>query len=553
MLGSKIKYDNSAFDTYNKKYPLNIMRNNKVHQKAGVTLLALCITTNIVYAAESYDLTRVINTTLKQAPEILQQQAVVEGTEAAIKLQTGQFDHKVLSSYKTSLNNAPIISYNQPSLLNLAYLQSYQHLLQAGILKQFRNGISAEFSVNVFRKDPINGQTAAHAQGVDLTTSNESSVNFQLNIPLLKGATQESAAAAENAAILEYQASQNDLSYLVSSIVLNAVNAYWDYKVAEETLAINKISEQRVQDWTDKAEQLFIKKDPSHIQEMKAKYRAEIDAVLAYLANKHLSVISSTQLVEQAKIGLSVAMGTPYKDFDQVTVSDEKFPTFKAIKSSSEQLNKNWVEQAIEHRADLKAIHLRQDANTVLVKKYTRDLMPQLDVSLNAGYQGLSEGSSASTFGDAVYRGVPGPNLSGQISFAYPLENNVQEGLLAKQKAVSRNTQIGMGQLERTISALIDVDVSQLTKYMAQKNIAEKAVAFYQPTVNELAERAMQNAPTMLSLLEYEDRLVSAKISRLQVESALAKLIAEIRFQTGTLISANDGNYAIDINRLSEF
>ncbi|MGZ5051865.1 MAG: TolC family protein [Methylobacter sp.] len=523
------------------------------NKKIAVNLLALIAASQIVHADDVYDLNRVINTTLKQAPEILQQQAAVEAAEAGVKVQTGQFDHQVMSSYATKLSNAPIISYNQSSFLNLTYLQSYQHLLQAGILKPFRTGISAGFSVNVFRKDPINGQPEAGAQGLNLTTSNESSVNFQLNIPLLKGATEESAGAQEKAAILQYQAAQHDLSFLMSSIVLNAINAYWDYKVAKETLEINRISEKRVQEWTDKAEQLFILKDPAHADQMRAKYRAEIDAVLAYLSNKHLSVVSSTQLLEQAKIALSVAMGTPYRDFDQVTVSAEPFPKFEQAKLSAEQLNKNWVAQAIEHRADLKAVNLRQEANQVLVKKYTRDLMPQLDVSLNAGYQGLSEGASASTFGDAVYRNVPGPNLGGQLSFAYPLENNTQEGLLARQQALTRSTEIGIGQLERTISALVDVDVSLLTRRMSEKDMAEKAVVFYQPAVNELAERAMHNAPMMLNLLEYEDRLVGAKISRLQVESALAKLIAEVRYQTGTLVIDNDENHAVDVKGLSAF
>lgn len=529
------------------------MHTNKIYPKTVLNLLVLSFATNSVYATEIYDLNRVIKTTLEQAPEILQKQAAVESSAADVKIQTGQFDHKVFSSFKSGVNNAPIISYNQPNYLNLAHLQSYQQLLQTGILKQFRNGVSTGFNVSVFRKDPMNGQAEAKALGLNLSTSNESAINFQLTIPLLKGATQASAAATENAAILEYQASQNDLAYLISSIVLNAINAYWDYKVAEETLAINQTSEQRVQDWADRSEQIFITKDPLRIREMELKYRAEIDAVQAYLANKHLTVISSVQLLEQAKIGLAVAIGTPYNDFDQVRVSGEKFPQFGALKRMPEQLNKDWVAQALENRADLRAIRLRQEANTVLVKKFNRDLLPQLDVSLNAGYQGLSEGSGAATFGDSVYRNVPGPNLSGQISFAYPLENNVQEGLLAKQQALSRQTRINLNQLERTISAQIDVDISLLTRRLAEKIMAEKAVAFYEPTIQELSERAMKAAPIMLNLLEYEDRLVSAKISRLQVESALAKLIAEIRFQTGTLFTADEGNYAIEVSRLNEF
>ncbi|MDD2760210.1 MAG: TolC family protein, partial [Methylomonas sp.] len=269
--------------------------------------------------------------------------------------------------------------------------------------------------------------------------------------------------------------------------------------------------------------------------------------------NKHLRVISSTQLLEQAKIALSMAMGTPYKEFDEVKVSAEHSPTFGAVSSSPDQLNKDWVAEALEQRADLKAINLRQEANHILLAKYNRDLLPQVDVTLNAGYQGLSEGGRATTFGDSLYRNVPGPNVSGQLTFSYPLENNTQEGLLARQKAVTRNTEIGMGQLQRTISAQVDVDVSLLTRRMAEKTMAEKAVAFYQPAVNELAERAMKSAPMMLNLLEYEDRLVAAKINRLQVESALAKLIAEVRFQTGTLIVGNDETLAVNLESLQRF
>ena len=139
----------------------------------------LCILSiNSVYADEIYDLTHVINTTLKQAPEILQQQAVVEGTEAAIKLQTGAFDHKVTASYGTQLKDAPVISYNQPLFLNLPNVQSYQSLLQAGMTEQFRNGIAAGINVNIFRKQPLNGLLEANALGTPFTTSNETQINL---------------------------------------------------------------------------------------------------------------------------------------------------------------------------------------------------------------------------------------------------------------------------------------------------------------------------------------------------------------------------------------
>lgn len=66
-------------------------------------------------------------------------------------------------------------------------------------------------------------------------------------------------------------------------------------------------------------------------------------------------------------------------------------------------------------------------------------------MTLNAGYQGLSEGSNSTTFGSALYRNTPGPNLSGQIGFAYPLENNTQEGLLKNKKCQNVKLPLRLG------------------------------------------------------------------------------------------------------------
>lgn len=55
----------------------------------------------------------------------------------------------------------------------------------------------------------------------------------------------------------------------MSSIALNSINAYWNYKIAEETLEINRASEKRIQDWTTEAEGIFIKKMPIILKKQK--------------------------------------------------------------------------------------------------------------------------------------------------------------------------------------------------------------------------------------------------------------------------------------------
>lgn len=154
----------------------------------------------------------------------------------------------------------------------------------------------------------------------------------------------------------------------MSSIALNSINAYWNYKIAEETLEINRASEKRIQDWTTEAEGIFIKKDADHIKEAEEKYFVEIQAAKAYLANKHLNVIASIQELKQAQVALFMAIGTPYSDFNQIKISNEKLPKFSAASLKSNQLNKNWVLQAIANRTDLKAMNLFQEANSVMVK-----------------------------------------------------------------------------------------------------------------------------------------------------------------------------------------
>ncbi|MCF7971290.1 MAG: TolC family protein [Methylococcaceae bacterium] len=511
---------------------------------------ALISNANVVAQDEAFNLEKISMTTLLRSPTILQQKEQVIGTEAGVDIQQGVFNPQVYANYGVQLSDQPIISYERPALLDLTHERSYQQLLNTGIVKQFRNGVTADFSVKVYRKDPLNGDDAARAVGLDLNTSNASTLAFTLNIPLLRGAWEVSNAAGEKAAKLQEQAAERDLHFIISKVLLNSISAYWDYKVADDILSIQQDSRRRTQKWLDKAEMTFVLKDPAKVEQMKQKYNAEINASEAYLADKYLRTVQAEQGVAQARALLGVAMGLPYADFNMIVAVAEDFPKIEREQMHLEQLNKQWVELATHNRSDILSTELLIEADQIIVDKYQQDVLPQLDINVGAGYQGLAEGGSVGSFAGSLGSQIPGPAFSGKINFSYPIGNQTQEGLLARQQVIFRQKTIALNDLKRTISAEIDVDTSSFKRRLNEERMAKKAVSFYQPTVKELVKRAMTSPEVTLNLLEYEDRLVAARINYILARSELAKLIAKIRFQTGTLIELDQGNYKVNIQGL---
>lgn len=527
-------------------------------KKAAETKLSENATTQV--SGKTLSLMEAVKIALTSSPTILTQKLATDSAAASVRMEKGAFDPTAYTAASTGRISVPNISYDRPIYEGLAFLSRGDVNWVAGISKNTRYGISGDFSVMVYRKDPINYDKP------DITTSNQSLVNFKLNIPLLQGRGTTSAAAGEQSAQLNYEASTLELRHAIAVTVYQAIAAYWDYKTAVEALKVTQASEARVKSWLDNTETHL--KQTGKLEEIEKQHQGEINSLIAYEADKKSATIAAREQVKQAQDNLAIALGIPFDQFAKVGLPNDEFPKNVSDKQLNDlTLITRWSTLALDGRLDLQAAKLRQQAAQVLLAKARRDVLPKLDLQLAVGYHGLSEGADFDRFPKSLTEQIYGPDTSVGLNFMYPIGNNTARGMLDQAQANYQQTVIQTNELARNIKSQINLNIAALQRRVSEANMTEKAVKFYQPSLDNLRKQAESSmiaqtsgkpsstsAPSNLEILmgltDLEDKLTTATNQHLMAQAELAKAIAATRLNTGLLISLQHDENQININEL---
>jgi len=503
------------------------------------------------FSSKTLTLAEAVKITLTSSPNILLQQLATDSAQAMVKMEKGAFDPTPYSTITTGRKSAPVVSYDRPMYEDLPHLSRSEVDWVAGISKQTRMGISGDFSVQVYRKDPINYDRDY------ITTSNHSAVDFKLNIPLLQGRGTTSAAAGENSAQLQYEASALDLRHAVAVTVYQAVAAYWDYKAAVEFVKLQEDSENRVKEWLDTAEKTL--KSSGKLAEFEKQHEAEISGLIAYEADKKLATIAAREQLKQAQDNLALALGVPFDQFAKLGVPSDNFPKDIAnLNLDDPELITRWTTLALEKRLDLHAAKLRQQAAQVMLAKARRDVLPKLDLQLGIGYSGLAEGADFDRFPSALKDQIYGPNTSAGLSFMYPIGNNTARGMLDQAQANYQQNLIQTNELARNIKSQIHLNIAALQRRVTEAVMAERAVKFYQPSLDSLKKQSSSNIDNaasskiaiVMGLTDLEEKLTGALSRQLSMQAELAKAIAATRLNTGSLMSLQQNENQISMKEL---
>jgi len=518
-------------------------------KKAAETTLNENATTK--FSSKTLTLAEAVKIALTSSPSILLQRLEADSAQAVVKMEKGAFDPTPYSTITTGRKSAPLTSYDRAVYEDLPRLSRGEVDWIAGISKQTRMGISGDFSVQVYRKDPINYDKDY------ITTSNHSTVDFKLNIPLLQGRGTTSAAAAENSAQLQYEASTLDLRHAVAVTVYQAVAAYWDYKAAVEFVKLQQDSENRVKEWLDAAETAL--KSTGKMDEFEKQHEAEISGLIAYEADKKLATIAAREQLQQAQDNLALALGVPFDQFAKIGLPSDNFPKDIAnLNLNDPELITRWTTLALEKRLDLHAAKLRQQAAQVMLAKARRDVLPKLDLQLGIGYSGLAEGADFDRFPSALKDQIYGPNTSAGLTFMYPIGNNTARGMLDQAQVNYQQTLIQTNELARNIKSQINLNIAALQRRVTEADMAERAVKFYQPSLDSLKKQSSSNMnkpqssniAVIMGLTDLEEKLTGAISKRLSMQAELAKAIAATRLNTGSLMSLQQNENQISMKEL---
>lgn len=551
---------------------------SKVHNKKNnfkkITAFAFLVTgfsmSSVLFADETgkLSLAEAIKITLEQSPTRFIQQASVTEAQAGVGIQEGAFNpmtsagvnygqvyeplHHVINGAlagpgwtgtDSKMTFAPACgSMAAPCYVYNNYWARSLATAHAELSKYFETGINATVSVSNTRLNQINLSTDSRPN------ANTAQVNLSVNIPFLKNGGSESAAGFLNSARKNQEAAVQDYSFFLTGLANDVIHAYWDYRLAVDSVKIREASRDRVTRISDQVK-LFAANPKIQKTVEQVVYTAEGTKVA-----KNRVVIEAQQAMEQARTTFALTLGVPPEQFTTIAEPSDEIPSGMIPSSfDAKKVNSVWRKAAVENRLDLQAARLRQEAVGFIVAKAERDLYPQLDLNLAVGYQGLKEGSSMSNMASALGNNVPGPTWSTGIGFSYPIGNQVAEGKLQKAKANYKQAELSVYQTARGIDASVLIISGFVDRYVQAIGHAEQAVKENTEALAAWKRSPLTEPSSILGMLQTEEQLTESMLTTLKIRAEYTKLVADIRFKTGLLgRAAGIEDYAVSFNDISQ-
>ncbi len=342
-------------------------------------------------------------------------------------------------------------------------------------------------------------------------------------LPLARGQGAAATAAPERSALIQEQAARLDALQEFSLSALGTINAYWALRGAQDNVDIA----QRSVDLQGRVLQLTR-------QTIAAGNLPAVELARAQAAEaRSQTALRDAQVVfQQARVGLAVAMGVAVGN-DETTLprARDPFPPSPDPTAIDEARLFALATQGLGQRYDVTAALRRAEAAQVLVRGAQLNLKPIIDLNGDVHYTGLDEDVVTRAFKRWV-----GPSYKLGVNVEKPFGNNTQEGLLVEAQASGLSSQISSADLRRQVRLDVVRTGGSLVEAIQRVKLAQDSVNYYQQTVDSEIARFQIGEVTLIDTIQTEQQQSDARRALVAAQQELAQLIAELRFETGTLV-----------------
>ena len=399
----------------------------------------------------------------------------------------------------------------------------YTGRLRASMNKLFRNGISIGpyFDASAEGTNFVDKPRDPNFGGKGIEDLYTFRLGTNLVLPLMRGRSGDSVAAGERAARIDRDIADLDAQHELSVSALQTAFAYWDLRAAQHTVEVATDSVQK-QEQIVKATRELIAAD-----ELPQSEGARTDAALA---RAQARLRDAERRLIEARVALATIMGiAATADESTLPTARDPFPGAPAPGTV-----KDAVPAGIDPgtaRPDIIAAARGEDASLVLERAAVVDQRSRLDLSGNIFYTALDE----RTISDAVYRWV-GPSTNVNLDYEKPIGNNSARGRLAQAQADLEQARINTTDLKRQNQLQIVRLVNSIEEAAERVRLAQSAVDSYMKLVDAEIERFRIREATLIDTILTETQLADARLQLVSAQRDLARLLAELRYETGTLI-----------------
>lgn len=415
---------------------------------------------------------------------------------------------------------------------------------------RFRSGSSFVTTAElVSTEDNYKGKRLTPGYG-DSTVPNSFVATFGLSyqVPLGRGGGRVAAYAPVLSAEASLEAARALYAHTANTQALATLEACWDTAAAARRLALLEASlatQQRIFEATEE----LVAGDVIPRVDL-ARNRASIAQVTA-------DVAAARQALGVRRLALQRAMGLDATTLAAAPTGCADFAPLAGTSTLGYSDVEALVAAALAARSDVAASGALVTASQALAAGARRDLRPEVALTFNASYNAFHE-----TFRDRFYdfegfhRALEGkwagPSYGIALRVRLPIGNRSAEGRLVQAESSLSSSRISAGDLERNVRLRIQELTRTIGDTAAELAAQRAALENLEQTHAASLERYQAGDLSIVDTLLTEQQLTDARLGLVDVERRYASLLAQLRFETGTLIELARGRTATEA-RLTSF
>lgn len=396
----------------------------------------------------------------------------------------------------------------------------------------FRTGVSTDARLSFQRED---------VRTIDPDPPvNRSVITMGLNIPLRQGLGREATGALEQAARLEWEASQKEILLVASEVTRDTASVYWQALFAARVVALREDARQRARDLLENIEQLV---------EADERPRSEIGPTRAFVSEQEVELLQARSREQTTRRNFGRSLGLKTDRLTDIPVPVTDFPSPTDLTGELENLS-HWLDRALEQRADLQGSQIREKSALALRRGAKSDLKTRLDLRLEASYAQVSENSDGGSLLTPFRSRQTGPGAFAILEMDWPFENREARGRLRQSQARYRQNTWQSEDLRREINTSVASLFHTLQSNIHEIAQARETVELYKESLRNELERFQMGMATIFDVVQTQDRLTSAELFFLDRQRDYAENLARLRFSLGDLVEKHGQDLQLDAGKL---
>ncbi|HEY1794416.1 MAG TPA: TolC family protein [Opitutaceae bacterium] len=458
--------------------------------------------------APSLTLDSALRTAIGRNPAVREQESVVEQDAGQLMQASGAFDWNVTASLGAQRVRTPELG----PFGTVPVSDSTQLTYSLGVGKLFRNGVSIEPNLEAGTSRVLPGAAP---------TVGSSQVGFVIVVPLLRGLGVDDTGAVEAAERGDVKVAQLLYQNALASQALATATAYWASRAADEEFAVQSDVEKAAARLVNSTKALVDSSvfPPAFLLQAQANLRA-----------KETTRIEAELSAKSARIALGQALGLSAQEIDETPGPSEEFPAVAPMIVIDAPAKAAVVREALASRYDMIASRESLVPLRILERQARLELRPQLNLTLNEGYSGLSTGPGLA---GPLNHNVTGLNSIAGLSLAWPVNNTFQRGLLRQQEGDLKEGEAQTELLSQSVAGYAILAVEQVRLLSDEVRASSDTVAIAKKAVSAQQDRIRMGEGTILDEVTLENLEADARIDLIEAEAQYATAVAQLRFAVG--------------------